>query len=289
MTRITIRGGIMARVLFLVVPLLSALPGFAQEPEPVPVEKRIEAWTAQLGHEEYEVRETASEKIVEIGVWALPALKALARDSTDAEKKLRATHAIRAIEGGRPRDAGDPMKASLPGSCVGTTSSSIGGFFTMTVRADDRGNVQLDVKEFKTGTELKGTFKGWKQISELIRLGWNRQEAEKTRKPGGTRIYTRTVCMLVEAVAPLLRHHVDLPPGKGVTILDFPEDGLAKRIGIRKFDIIRAVDGEDVSGPGDLEPRLKAFRVIRVLRKGREIEITSEPGKKPGAGDRKSD
>jgi RNA polymerase sigma factor (sigma-70 family) len=69
----------------------------APEPKP-PDEKAIRALIRQLGDDEFEKREAAQRRLVEIGEPALPQLREAARDSRDAEISQRAARLVRLIE-----------------------------------------------------------------------------------------------------------------------------------------------------------------------------------------------
>src|SRR5262245_51218218 len=92
-------------VLVLVAGLLCPLPR-ADEPEPRPMAKqkvdeklqeKIKELVAQLGHDDFSVREEATKKLAEIGRPAVPAVREAAK-SNDAEVRMRARRILDKIE-----------------------------------------------------------------------------------------------------------------------------------------------------------------------------------------------
>lgn len=79
-----------------VVLLVGALGSAATGQEPVPLEQEIQSLVQDLGHERYDVREEATEKLRRIG---LPALEALERaaESDDPEVRTRARNVLRDV------------------------------------------------------------------------------------------------------------------------------------------------------------------------------------------------
>ena len=69
-----------------------AAPGAGQD------DGQIQKWIEQLGSDSIEVRDKAEGALVAAGERALPALRKVLTDSSDAEVRLRAQHALETIE-----------------------------------------------------------------------------------------------------------------------------------------------------------------------------------------------
>ena len=143
----------MRAALFL-LPLLMAAVVVAQQ---APVADEL---IEKLGHEDYQVREGATKKLIEMGKEAIPALeKALL--SEDLEVRVRAGRALRAIRGGKTKKKGQVREAEplAPGVRM-TTGSSVQIQIqpgAVTVRVQEEVDGKQTVKEYKAASleELK--------------------------------------------------------------------------------------------------------------------------------------
>src|SRR5438128_2497273 len=91
------RGPLIMRRLSFFILLACIAAGPTTAPAPLPSAKEIDALIVQLGHDDFKVREDASQKLFKIGKPAVAALKqALASD--DPEVQSRAQMLIRRIE-----------------------------------------------------------------------------------------------------------------------------------------------------------------------------------------------
>lgn len=139
------------RASLFLLPLLLAAAVMAQQAP------SAEDLVRKLGHEEFQVREDATRKLIEMGRAAVPALeKALA--SKDLEVRVRAGRALRAIRGesAEKREAAEP-EPRAPGIRVPEGSSSVQIQIQpgeVIVRVQETVDGKQTVKEYK-GTSLE--------------------------------------------------------------------------------------------------------------------------------------
>jgi WD40 repeat protein len=80
--------------------LLALVPAFADAPPDKPDADAIARWVRQLGDDDFDKREEASQKLQDAGEAALPALQEAAEKESDAEVRARARKIARVIEQG---------------------------------------------------------------------------------------------------------------------------------------------------------------------------------------------
>ena len=85
-------------VLSLTAGLLAFVPAFADSPPDKPDAAAVARWVRQLGDDDFDKREEASQKLQDAGESALPALYEAAQKEADAEVRDRAGKIARAIE-----------------------------------------------------------------------------------------------------------------------------------------------------------------------------------------------
>ncbi|MBK8974839.1 MAG: PDZ domain-containing protein [Planctomycetes bacterium] len=92
----------------------------------------------------------------------------------------------------------------------------------------------------------------------------------------------------VQPVDEALADHLGIDPGEGCVIVALPDDSPAAVAGLRKHDVLVALDGERPLGDarlreilGDRQPGDRV--VLTVMRRGETLEIPVELGRAPGA------
>jgi len=144
----------MKRGFLLFVPLLLVAAVFAQGED-------AKALIEKLGAEDYAVREEATQKLIEMGDSAVPALEE-ALKSEDLEVRLRAGRALRAIrgeKGAKPREEEGHDLPAAPGSTITSFGLSIQpGKVTATVTEMVDGKPVTRTYEAATVDELKEKY-----------------------------------------------------------------------------------------------------------------------------------
>jgi hypothetical protein len=82
----------------LTLPFLAAFPAQDQDSQDKAHQQRVEKLIRDLGHEEFEARESAQKELEKIGKPAAPALRKAAAESEDAEIASRARELLRKLE-----------------------------------------------------------------------------------------------------------------------------------------------------------------------------------------------
>ncbi|NIP59168.1 MAG: PDZ domain-containing protein, partial [Gemmatimonadetes bacterium] len=77
-----------------------------------------------------------------------------------------------------------------------------------------------------------------------------------------------------------------LPRVAGAIVQDFPDGSPAREAGLEREDVITAVNGDDVAGPGDLQQKVAQLRpgetaILRVYRDGAPRTLEVELGQAP--------
>jgi len=144
----------MRRIAMLIPVLLAAAVVVAQGA------KGADELVAQLGHEDYEVREKATLALIDLGEDAVPALEE-ALKSDDLEVRLRAGRALRAIRGDSKRkvEKEEAEERQLPGRRATASSVSIQML---------PGKIRVTVKEVVDGKEVTKTYEAANQ-EELLK------------------------------------------------------------------------------------------------------------------------
>jgi hypothetical protein len=133
----------MRAALFLLPLLLAAVVVAQQAPA-------ADELIGKLGHEDYQVREDATKKLIEIGKEAVPALeKALA--SEDLEVRVRAGRALRAIRGGEA-DKKDQVREAKP--------------LTPGVRMSSGSSVQIQIQPGEVTVRVQQQVDGKRTVKE---------------------------------------------------------------------------------------------------------------------------
>ena len=106
----------MRKLLCILTILVGAAGSFAQGKRDVAVQKRIQRLIGQLGAEKFADREQATERLLRIGVQALPALVEVAKKARDKEIRTRAVRIARIV---RQNDFKDQLAIFLKGKSDG--------------------------------------------------------------------------------------------------------------------------------------------------------------------------
>ena len=106
----------MRKLLCILTILVGAAGSFAQGKQDVAVQKRIQRLIGQLGAEKFADREQATERLLRIGVQALPALVEVAKKARDKEIRTRAVRIARIV---RQNDFKDQLAIFLKGKSDG--------------------------------------------------------------------------------------------------------------------------------------------------------------------------
>jgi hypothetical protein len=290
--------------LFLVSGVVSVR---AEEAPPPPAPEKPAKTLAQLiedlGNDSFKVREDASEALKATGAEALPALRKVLDSTQDMEIKVRAEEIIKHIE----RKIEEEKQAKRPkvkvGPLVSSTSTNVNGA-GVTWGEDAEGNVLLRTTDRETGKEKEATATSWKdfvkrhpdlarefkvtergprgggivqfggvriQVGQRVRvMPQPEKEAFVRWKAGGA---------AVEAVTEVLRYHLGLPEDSGVLVREVTAGGPAGKLGLKKHDILLAVDGTKITGPEGLRALGGEFTRLSVIQKGKRMTLERKPDK----------
>jgi serine protease Do len=133
---------------------------------------------------------------------------------------------------------------------------------------------------------------GWLGISLAIPSNVARRAMETILKTG--RVVRPFLGVAMVDLSPDLAAELGIPGRAGVLVVDVVPDGPAVRAGVRKFDVIGAIDGEEVGGVEALRSRLRRVEVgervgLRVYRGGQEgvLQVTIAEAPEDGLLNRK--
>ncbi|MHC4550264.1 MAG: HEAT repeat domain-containing protein [Planctomycetota bacterium] len=145
------------RTPLLLIPLLLAAAVLAQQATDV------DDLVAKLGHDDYEVRESATQQLIDLGEKAVPALEK-ALQSEDLEVRLRAGRALRAIRGEGRKEVEETEKAAPEPAPAPGRSSTSSGVEIQVLPGKVKVRIHEDVDGKKTVKEYEGA-----SIEELKR------------------------------------------------------------------------------------------------------------------------
>src|SRR6185436_4560853 len=137
----------------------------AAGPTTAPAPKEIDVLIAQLGHDDFKIREEASSTLAKIGKPALPPLRQ-ALSSADPEVQSRAEMIIKRIEQrpvpGGPIDPNEPVVARqirISNQGGGKNVEVRENQRTITIREDGAGNITMTVSAIENGRRVTEEFK----------------------------------------------------------------------------------------------------------------------------------
>ncbi len=222
-----------------------ASAALAQDTEPDPVPALIE----QLGDESFDVREAATQKLVELGETAVEALQKAAA-SQDPEVAWRAETALAQIEE-KKRQEIEPQ----------VLRPAAMGEFRIELRVVD-GEGGVVIERFDGGEGPGVILEG---VPGLVFEG------------------DRAANFQTSAPSPVLRAHLGLEPGQGV-VFEENNEGL-ERFGLAPFDIVLGVDDRPATSILDLLPMLESDDgetfSLELIRRGerltREVVVGADP------------
>lgn len=167
----------MKNLALLFVPLALVAAAFAQQADAdKPKADTVDGLVKQLGHDNYDVREIATKKLIAMGEKAIPALEQ-ALKSEDLEVRLRAGRALRAIRAkGKPEAQDKPADNSRPeerpkadgpeGRLVATQLSMANGKVTLKVTRIDKDGKRV-TKTYE-GTSIEELKKKHPELKDIV-------------------------------------------------------------------------------------------------------------------------
>lgn len=274
---------------------------------------KIEHLVKQLGHEDFQKREQAMEELVKIGEPALKALKEAAK-SDDPEVVWRAKEAIKRIKSSHPQENRQkeeqsfpiPQPPRLPELPKPPDLFKEGGFEKWLKKFWKEHQKMLDELQKQLDEDLKELERTRREFEKKMRQLFKQPQKppQTTRKeqtviligPNGKMRIKRYVWKdgrLVEkiekevpaslavlgadltSVPDFLRYHLRLKEKQGLLVNDIKEESPLRRSGIRRGDIILAVDGKPIFGQDDFCKAIEDKEKVKitVLQAGEKKEI----------------
>jgi hypothetical protein len=257
------------------------------------LEAKIRDLVKALGDAEFDAREKASRALEAIGKPALEILRKASETTEDPEVRVRAQTAVRRIEE-KIREAEKAKVEKVEVGPLVSRSISVVNGKRITWGKDGDGRVLLRYPDPETGEEKEATAFDWKdflkrhpEISREFGVtetgprgrggGFGARvvlgPAIKIKKRKPTSVTLKALGVVVEEVSEVLRYHLGLDKGKGVMVKAAFVTGRGADLGIRKYDIILAFDGNEVKGLDNVQDVCKTFEKITVIQKGKKTEL----------------
>ncbi|MHC4606741.1 MAG: PDZ domain-containing protein [Planctomycetota bacterium] len=212
----------------------------------------------QLGSEDYQEREAATEELKKIGRPAEGALKKLVEQTDDPEVKARAEEILEHIgESSRPKEeAPKRRRRSGGGNADEMMQKRMEEIFKMIEKQDP------DL------ADRMRRMRGMPVPGEEEKKEEKKKEKEE-KKDEAT--YGK--------VPDLLRAHTQIPKGAGVLVKSVPEGSVAAKVGLKKHDVVLEVDGKTVKTPADARAITPKSTVV-LLRGGKKMALPPKAEKK---------